>query len=175
MGSCWGAPAGIMEQVVDPTPAVDSTTFHQWPIPHQVVFSLIYFNDCLGFCAGCNRIWLDCAVGASKTSAGSSSSSNSSASGSETSRASSSNIFRVNGTPRAAEASSGVIPNKGLRPAGGGGGSERHDGSVTGVVSRSRSPPVVTIAPTLSLAGLHYQDSRKVFHRFFLFFYSYAT
>ena len=29
-------------------------------------------------------------------------------------------------------------------------------------VGRCRSPPVVTIAPTLSLAGLNYQDSRKV-------------
>ena len=36
-------------------------------------------------------------------------------------------------------------------------------GATSAVISRSRSPPVVTIAPTLSLSGLHYQDSRKVF------------
>ena len=36
-------------------------------------------------------------------------------------------------------------------------------GHATTVTSRSRSPPVVTIAPTLSLSNLsHYQDSRKV-------------
>ena len=35
-------------------------------------------------------------------------------------------------------------------------------GATSAVISRSRSPPVVTIAPTLSLTGLHYQDSRKV-------------
>jgi hypothetical protein len=40
--------------------------------------------------------------------------------------------------------------------------SRREDGLHTTVTTRSRSPPVVTIAPTLSLSGLHYQDSRKV-------------
>ena len=35
--------------------------------------------------------------------------------------------------------------------------------ATTAVTTRSRSPPVVTIAPTLSLSNLsHYQDSRKV-------------
>lgn len=40
--------------------------------------------------------------------------------------------------------------------------SRKEDGLHIPVTTRSRSPPVVTIAPTLSLSGLHYQDSRKV-------------
>jgi hypothetical protein len=40
--------------------------------------------------------------------------------------------------------------------------SRRDDGLHIPVTTRSRSPPVVTIAPTLSLSSLHYQDSRKV-------------
>lgn len=38
----------------------------------------------------------------------------------------------------------------------------REDHPHTVVTTRSRSPPVVTIAPTLSLSNLQYQDSRKV-------------
>lgn len=37
-----------------------------------------------------------------------------------------------------------------------------HENNIHSAITRSRSPPVVTIAPTLSMTGLHYQDSRKV-------------
>lgn len=39
--------------------------------------------------------------------------------------------------------------------------SSHHRDETSNITARSRSPPVVTIAPTLN-SGLHFQDSRKV-------------